>query len=353
MNSPLRDLQPEETYSMRVVCRATGLTPDTIRAWERRYAAIEPDRTAGNTRRYSPSDIRRLTLLREATQRGHTISAIANLHEDALRVLLSRDLSPPSSPTYPLPPEATAQPSPSPPSIPSPSIPSPASTSLTSTSPSSPMDAFVQTYLSSILRFEARSANEMLTKAATLMDPYAFVFSVVIPVLQEVGSRWSHAEFGISQEHLVSTQMRSILFSMLRLSTPSTPTPPRRVLITTPQTHLHEFGILVGAFLCLSRGFEVIYLGPDLPDSELSWSVNMSRADLLLIGISRDIPLPEASRLALTLDTLSQRLHVWVGSPLHHCLTQHTQNIQYFHSFEALDAALAAFPPPAPPPPHL
>lgn len=95
-----KDPQTEETYSMRSVARATGLTPDTIRAWERRYAAIEPDRTAGNTRRYSPSDIRRLSLLREATQRGHTISAIAHLQEEPLRQLLSRD--PPPSPPTPL-----------------------------------------------------------------------------------------------------------------------------------------------------------------------------------------------------------------------------------------------------------
>jgi DNA-binding transcriptional MerR regulator len=41
------------TFPMRVVTRMTGLSADVVRVWERRYAAITPDRTDGNARRYS------------------------------------------------------------------------------------------------------------------------------------------------------------------------------------------------------------------------------------------------------------------------------------------------------------
>ena len=71
-------------YSMRVVTRMTGLSADTIRAWERRYGAVVPARTDGNTRRYSASDVRRLGLLKEATDRGHRIGDIAKLSEGEL-----------------------------------------------------------------------------------------------------------------------------------------------------------------------------------------------------------------------------------------------------------------------------
>ena len=51
------------TYPMRVVTRLTGLTADTIRVWERRYGAVRPERTQGNVRRYSSSEIRRLSTM--------------------------------------------------------------------------------------------------------------------------------------------------------------------------------------------------------------------------------------------------------------------------------------------------
>ena len=60
-------------YPMRVVSRLSGLTADTIRVWERRYQAVSPERTGGNKRRYSGSQVRRLVLLRRATELGHSI----------------------------------------------------------------------------------------------------------------------------------------------------------------------------------------------------------------------------------------------------------------------------------------
>ena len=83
------DIKSEAGYSMRVVTRMTGLAADTIRAWERRYAAVVPARTEGATRRYSAEDVRRLGLLKAATTRGYRIGDIASLSEDELQSLAS------------------------------------------------------------------------------------------------------------------------------------------------------------------------------------------------------------------------------------------------------------------------
>ncbi|HPC11710.1 MAG TPA: MerR family transcriptional regulator, partial [candidate division Zixibacteria bacterium] len=76
-------------YPIRVVAAKTGLSAHLIRMWERRYGAVEPSRTNTRRRLYSESDVRRLTLLRRATQAGAAIGQIATLPEDDLESLVA------------------------------------------------------------------------------------------------------------------------------------------------------------------------------------------------------------------------------------------------------------------------
>ena len=66
-------------YSIKVVARRTGLSPHVIRAWERRYGAVEPERSATGRRLYSDTEIERLQALERATRAGHSIGQIAQL----------------------------------------------------------------------------------------------------------------------------------------------------------------------------------------------------------------------------------------------------------------------------------
>src|SRR5512139_1988841 len=75
-------------YSIKAVSRATGLTVETLRAWERRYHVVAPLRDDTGRRVYRPDDVIRLRRLREATSRGHPISRVAALSEDRLAELL-------------------------------------------------------------------------------------------------------------------------------------------------------------------------------------------------------------------------------------------------------------------------
>ena len=43
--------------AIKVVARRTGLTAHVIRIWEKRYAAVEPERTGTNRRLYSEAQI--------------------------------------------------------------------------------------------------------------------------------------------------------------------------------------------------------------------------------------------------------------------------------------------------------
>ncbi|HSN71883.1 MAG TPA: MerR family transcriptional regulator, partial [Steroidobacteraceae bacterium] len=76
-------------YSIKAVAHATGLTVETLRAWERRYGVIRPERDATGRRVYGAADVVRLRRLREATERGHPIGRIAGLTDAQLSALLA------------------------------------------------------------------------------------------------------------------------------------------------------------------------------------------------------------------------------------------------------------------------
>lgn len=308
-------------YPMRLVTKLTGLSADTIRAWERRYGAIEPRRSAGNTRRFSAEDVRRLVLLREATARGHAISSVAKLGVEELEALVG----PPRDREAR---EATL----------GPEMARPASSAADTGGPGRGLSELRLEYLEAVGRFDARGAYEILMRAATFLDRRELVFEVVLPIVREVGARWSRGQLGVAQEHMVTSQLRSVLSSMLRFAPPASDA--TQVLLTTPSGHRHELGILVAALLAASRGIDPLYLGPDLPADEIHWAVKMSRARAVVLSIARDVAPAEAQEIPVLVEQLTRSVEVWIGLPREHLLARALPTARIFHDFGEFDAAL-------------
>src|SRR3954452_17968164 len=96
-------------HPIGVVARRTGLKPDLIRAWERRYGAVAPGRSDTSRRFYSDGDIERLLLLRRAVSTCRGISQVAGLSAGELEALVETEtrLAPrPSAPAPSAPPDA-------------------------------------------------------------------------------------------------------------------------------------------------------------------------------------------------------------------------------------------------------
>lgn len=288
-------------YAMRVVTRMTGLPADTIRAWERRYDAVVPERTEGNARRYSEAQIRKLSLLRELTEAGHAIRSIANLAIAELEEMAAPGSSEESADTA--------------------------------------MDAVADAYLASVARLDTATASRVLTQAASVLDNHALVFELVLPILRQVGERWSVGDLSVAHEHLVSAEMRALVAARARRSPASAGAP--RMIVATPAGHLHEFGVLAAAMLASGRGIDVIYLGPDVPPTDLLWSATASSADVVTLGISRTLADDEIPALVAGLQTLAQQARVWVGAPATVTFTS-PDGVRVFRTLEDFDVACAS-----------
>jgi DNA-binding transcriptional MerR regulator len=82
MTTSINDTQG--AYRIGAVARLTGISPDTLRIWERRYDIVSPQRTPKGGRLYSQQDVTRLTMIKTLVDQGYAISTVANLSVEEL-----------------------------------------------------------------------------------------------------------------------------------------------------------------------------------------------------------------------------------------------------------------------------
>ncbi len=267
-------------YPIRAVAKITGLSLDTLRAWERRYQAVVPERT-DRGRQYGPEQIERLLLLSQLVQRGHAIGGIASLADEELKKLLE-------------------------------SVPAPSSVSGASAVEADPLPALemLAPVLAAVERFDASLAADELGRLAAVLAPRDLVYKVTLPLIREVGIRWHNGTMVIAQEHLVSQMLRNLLGNMVRLYRPSNPA--LKMILATPSGESHEFGILAAAMLASMAGIEPVYLGADLPVAEIAATARRVSAGVVLLGITL-VSDTTARDVKLLADSMPEDAELWIG----------------------------------------
>lgn len=240
-------------YPMRLVTKMTGLSADTIRAWERRHGAVSPVRTEGNTRRYSSTEVRRLLLLREATRRGHSIGSIANLGAPALERLLAAD--------------------------------QPGLDVMVGHVSASPrtLDEIRQAYIGALCRYDGRSGLDLLSRCAGRMDRRQFVEDLLVPVWREVDARWSMTAVGTSHRSLLVHHLHALAGMLTRQRGFSSGEEPRVIVVAEGRGSAELVALM--ATLVLSRGnVEPVYVGVDTRSAEVEWALEMSQGVGLVVA---------------------------------------------------------------------
>ena len=263
-------------HPMQIVIRRTGLTPDVLRVWERRYGVVKPKRTAGNRRVYSDADLDRLLLLAAATRSGRGIGQVARLPLESLRALVRGDQESAVAArgAGALPPASTAD-----------------------------AASWVQVALLAVTALEAVALEDTLTRSALALGPGAFLRQVASPLLHDVGERWREGSLRIAHEHLSTAVVRSALDALRRLPADAAAAP---VLVAAmPAGQQHEFGALMAAIEAEAAGYRVLCLGPSLPAEEIA--VAALAVGARVVALSLIYP-PDDARLADELIRLRRHL---------------------------------------------
>lgn len=288
-------------FRIGAIAQATGISPETLRIWERRYAALTPVRAAGGGRFYTEADLRRLRLIKQLLDRGHGIGRIARLDEEALRELLAAHRG--------------AEPGPE-------------------------MARVREQFLAAVARLDLAEAHGVLARAALLLDPRSLALEVAVPLLRDVGARWEAGQAQVCHEHAASGVIRSVLGGLL--ASHGRGQGVATVITGTPSGELHEFGALVAALLATAAGWRAVYLGPNLPATEIVDASAQAQAQAVVLSVVNP-PSPETARaLAAVARTLPARTRLIVGG--HHArqVTALAPRAELLDDLALLDERLAA-----------
>ncbi len=255
------------TFPLRVASRLTGLSPELLRAWERRYGIVEPVRTPGGTRRYSAEDVERLQLAKAAVDAGHRIGQLAGLSAEELRARAT-----------PAMPEERAE---------------------------------LQPILAEFERMDAAAAGRLLSQRLLALGPVAFARQVALPLSREIGDRWAAQQLSVSVEHLATGVLRSMLGAALQPTAVSELGP--RIVFATPSGESHEIGLQAAALTALGAGACPVYLGADLPVDDIAASTRSVGAPAVAMSLVAIAPSRAAKAVEELLDALPANVHLWLG----------------------------------------
>lgn len=266
----------QHKHGINTVATQTGLTQLVIRTWEKRYNVVTPLRTETNRRLYSDADISRLTLLRLATEAGHSIGRIVNLQIEDLLDLIGMD--------------GTVE----------------RSTAVVkeTISEETSLRFYITSCIAAVKQFQVRVLESTLFAASVAFSQPIFLEKLIAPLMQEIGEQWKAGNIRIAHEHLTTAVIRTLLGNFSQES--DTPSLMPNLVIATPRGQLHEIGALLAATTAASQGWQVTYLGSNLPVEEILGCTIQSKAKA--IGLSIIYPTDDP-RMTNELQKLRRGLH--------------------------------------------
>jgi len=234
-----------DQHPIGVVAERTGLSQELLRVWERRYGAVQPERTEGGQRLYSDSDVERLQLLRLATHGGRTISSVAQLPIGELQRLVREDEQARTR-------VGTAE----------------------SAGGAPPLE--MEIALDLVQKLDGPSLEALLLRSSIILGAHRFLDDVVAPFMQQVGTRWHAGELSPAHEHLATAVVQRVVVRVLGTLGASEDGP--TFVVASPSGERHEIGALFASAAASAEGWRVVYLGPDLPGPDIAEAAVMTRA---------------------------------------------------------------------------
>ena len=264
-------------FNTKAVVQQTGIAAPTLRAWERRYTILSPQRAQNDYRLYSERDIALIRWLKDRVDAGMSISQAVSLFrhlEEEQNQLHRKDLSPASM--------SLIQVMDSTPAV-----------GKHETSAEDDRQEKDVTYNMRFVRERLLEAFNGLNEpmASRLMAPMLAIYSIeqvctelITPTLWEIGRLWEQGLLPVSVEHFASAFFHAWLSNLLHAMPPSNPNP--LVIACCAPGELHELAPLMLALLLRRAGLRVAYLGQSIETEGLLQTVRQLSPALLCVSVT-------------------------------------------------------------------
>ncbi|HSR32656.1 MAG TPA: MerR family transcriptional regulator [Anaerolineae bacterium] len=244
-------------FNLKAVVQQTGLKPDTLRAWERRYGLPTPERSEGRHRLYSQHDIDTIKWLMARQREGLSIKRAVDLWQQILAE--GRD------------PLRTATP-----------IATSAVPVLAPYAGGETIAELRRNWISACLAYDERQAEQIVNQAFALYPPETVAVELLQKAVAEIGEGWYRGKVTVQQEHFCSGLVIRRMEAMVMAA--PLPTRPGRILFACPPQEQHVIGPLLLTFILRRRGWEVVYLGANVPTEQLDSTVAATKPQLVMLA---------------------------------------------------------------------
>lgn len=248
----MSEINKTPTYNLKVVIQETGLKADTLRAWERRYGLPNPQRTAGGHRLYSQYDIEMIKWLMTRQEEGLRINHAVELWRSFEQAEQDPFQEMPIQDRTPVRPDVTGK----------------------------VVEEIRADWVEACLAFDEERAENILAQAFARYPIETVCLEVLTAGLSEVGRLWYTGKGSVQQEHFASAMAIRRLNALLAAA----PAPSRKgkILSACPPGEDHIYPLLLITLFLRLRGWDVVYLGANVPIDKLDAAIQSTKASLMV-----------------------------------------------------------------------
>ena len=262
-----------QRFSIKDLENFTGIKAHTIRAWEQRYALLNPQRTSTNIRYYTDDDLKLLLNVNLLYKEGFKISKIAKMSESEIEEQIA-----------------------------------------TLNRAEGEQVHFLNMLKLSMLNYDEALFHEVTDKFLSEYSVLETFNKLFLPFMNQVGVLWLTSAICPAQEHFVSNLIKQKLFRLIDEKVKKPKDETTAYVLYLPEREIHEISLLLAHYLMLESGKKSIFLGQSVPFEDLL-AVEKKFKNVEFISICTTTPQPQDAQayvdnLLSTFTDLPVRFHL-------------------------------------------
>lgn len=276
MQSALKMIASNSTqkvfYPIRKISELTGINPVTLRAWERRYGLIKPERTPKGHRLYTDEHVQLIRRILSLVDQGISIGQVK-------RMLTDENQSANEEPDM-------------------------------ATSAIDPWEEYRSRMLQAIAKFDDELLDSSYNDCLSLYPVELVTRLLLLPLLHELRQRHARQPLYDPETHFFHTYLRNKLGARFHHMT--TQTRGRRLLAACLPGEFSEVELLLFSLAALTRGYRIVLLGSNMSLESLPLTMERSQCEALVLFGSIE---PPAALLGTHLPAMTQKIRqpVFIG----------------------------------------
>lgn len=228
-------------FTIKDIENLTGIKSHTLRIWEQRYGIPLPKRTSTNIRYYTDEDLKLLLNVSMLNRQGHKIShltAMAKHELESLALKVSMEVG----------------------------------------DPDIQLDAMLQ----SMFNLDELAFDRILSSHLLKFGLEKTMVDLFFPFLKKVGVLWQTGGVNPAFEHFMSNLIRQKIIVAIDAQSSTKSEHSKKFILFLPEGEIHELGLLFANYAIRSRGHQTLYLGQNLPYTDLDAIVGKYGCDYIM-----------------------------------------------------------------------